>query len=67
MEKETRSEFLGRMLGTIVIEIGHQRFNASQGRKIEETCLKTIQERIDEIQPKKADPKYKKARYGKKS
>jgi hypothetical protein len=63
-EKISKAEALGKALGDVVMMIGHQRYNASQGRKTVETCLKRIQERIDEIQPKEADPTYKKARYG---
>ena len=30
-----------------------------------EVCIKILQKRIHEIQPKKAEPKYREARYGK--
>ena len=60
----TRQEKLGIMFADAVIEAAHQTYNAPRGRKIVETCIKRLQERIEEIQPKKAKPSYKQARYG---
>jgi len=65
MGKETRVDTFGISLADIVIEAAHLTYNASRGKRIVEVCIKRLQERIHEIQPKKADPKYKKARYGK--
>jgi hypothetical protein len=41
-------------------------YNAPRGIKIVQSCIKRLQERIGEIQPKKATLTYKIARYGKK-
>lgn len=67
MEKISNAEELGIAQADVVMKYAHMMYNAGRGRKIVETCIKILQERIDEIQPKKADPKYKKARYGKNS
>ena len=64
VKKVTRQEALGIMLADGIIEMAHQMYNALRGRAIIEACIKRLLERIDEIQPKKADPKYKAARYG---
>jgi len=48
------------------MEAAHQTYNAGRGKKIVNACIERLQERIHELQPKKATPKYKKARYGKK-
>lgn len=65
MKKETRIEVLGISLADVIIEAMHLTYNAQRGKRIVEICIKRLQARIDEIQPKAADPKYKKARYGK--
>jgi hypothetical protein len=67
MKKETRVDAFGISLADVVIETAHLMYNASRGRKIIEVCIKRLQERIDEIRPKKAKPEYKEARYGKNS
>lgn len=64
MEKETRIDAFGLSLADVIIEAAHLTYNASRGKRIVEICIKRLQERISEIQPKKANPKYKKARYG---
>lgn len=66
MKKSTRQESLGIMFADSVIEAAHQTYNASRGKVIIRACIVRLKERIDEIQPKKADPKYKEARYRKK-
>jgi len=60
----TRQEKLGKMFADAVMEAAHQTYNAPRGRKIIRTCIDILKERIDEIQPKKAEPNYRKARYG---
>jgi len=65
MRKGTRVDAFGISLADVVIEAAHMTYNASRGRKIVEICIKRLQERIGEIKPKKADPDYKRARYGK--
>jgi hypothetical protein len=67
LKKKTRGKLLGVMFADVVIEAAHQRYNAYQGKVIVEACIRRLKERISEIQPKKADPKYKEARYGKKN
>ena len=67
MEKITRQEFLGIMFADGIIESPHLMYNAHRGRAIIEACIKRLEERKDEIQFKKADPKYKEARYGSKN
>jgi len=64
--KTSRAEMFGNMLADMVMEAAHITYNAPRGVKIVEACIKRLRERIGEIQPKKADPKYKKARYGEK-
>ncbi|KKP80190.1 MAG: hypothetical protein A2271_03830 [Candidatus Moranbacteria bacterium RIFOXYA12_FULL_35_19] len=63
-KKTTRQEQLGIMLADSIIEVAHQTYNASRGKAIIEACIKRLQERMPEIQPKKATLQYKKARYG---
>lgn len=64
MEKGSRMDAFGLSLADVIIEAAHLTYNASRGKRIVEICIKRLQERINEIQPKKADPKYKKAKYG---
>ncbi len=66
MKKPTRDSQLGIMFADAVMGAAHQRYNARGGKAIVESCIARLQERIGEIQPKKADPKYKEARYGRK-
>jgi hypothetical protein len=65
-EKETRAVALGRLLADVAMESAHLTYNAQRGMKIIKACIERLQERIDEIQPKKATPEYKEARYGQK-
>jgi hypothetical protein len=67
LKKTTRQKSLGIMFADSIIEAAHQTYNASRGRTIIESCIRRLHDRIGEIQPKKADPKYKEARYGKKT
>ena len=62
----TRGEKFGKMLADTVIEAAHLTYNAPRGKQIVETCIRILQERLDEIQPQKADTAYKEARYGNK-
>jgi hypothetical protein len=64
MEKGSRVDAFGLSLADVIIEAAHLTYNASRGKRIVKICIKRLQERINEIQPKKADPEYKKARYG---
>lgn len=66
MKESTRQELLGIMFADGIIEAAHQTYKASRGKAIIKACIKRLQERSGEIQPKKADPNYKEARYGKK-
>lgn len=61
--KISRQESLGILFADSIIEAAHQTYNAQRGRAIVESCVKRLQERINELQPKPADPAYKKARY----
>jgi hypothetical protein len=63
-EKKSRAEIAGIMLDDAVMEVAHLTYNAPRGAKMIASCIARLQERIGEIQPKKADPKYKEARYG---
>lgn len=65
MTKETRVDAFGISLANVVMEAAHLTYNAYRGKRIVEVCIKILQERIHEIQPKKAEPKYEEARYGK--
>ncbi len=64
MKKTARAELFGIALADIVIEAAHLTYNAPRGIKIVNSCIKQLQKRIKEIQPKKAKPEYKKSRYG---
>ena len=64
MKRITRQKSLGIMLADSIIEVAHQMYNASRGKAVIEACIERLQERISEIKPKKATPKYKEARYG---
>ena len=63
-KKISEAEELGIDQANVIMKYAHKMYNAKRGRKIVEVCIKVLQERIGEIQPKEADPKYKKARYG---
>jgi hypothetical protein len=47
------------------MEAAHQTYNADRGREMILACIKRLQSRIHELQPKLATPEYKEARYGK--
>jgi|GEM_PF-3025561 len=64
MKKRSRATALGIALADVVIETAHMTYNAPRGKKIVEACIRRLKERIIELQPKKANPTYKKARYG---
>lgn len=64
MEKNTRIEAFGKALADVIIDSAHLTCNAPRGRKIVEVCIERLRERINELKSKKADSKYKKARYG---
>jgi len=66
MSKLSRAEEDGIALADVVMRFAHRTYNAPRGRKIVQTCISRLTGRIDEIQPKKATPAYKKARYRKK-
>lgn len=66
MKRPTRQDALGIMFADSIIEAAHQTYNAPRGRAIVEACIRRLQEKLPEIQPRKASPDYKKARYGKK-
>lgn len=66
MKKMSNAEDLGIAQADVVMKYAHMMYNAGRGKTIVETCIKILQKRINEIQPKEADPKYKKSRYGKK-
>lgn len=59
-----RPEVLGKMFADAIIETAHLMYNARRGKKIIQACINRLIERLDEIQPKPANPKYKEARYG---
>jgi hypothetical protein len=63
--KKTRTYEFAKNLAYIVIDAGELTQDASISRFVIAECVKILRERVDEIQPKKADPKYKKLRYGK--
>lgn len=65
-EEPTKAEILGRSFADTIILSAHMAYNAPRGVAIVKACIARLQERIGEIQPKKADPAYKKARYDKK-
>lgn len=63
-KKMTRMEAFGKSLAGVVMEAAHLTYNASRGQAIVKACIKELQKRISEIQPRKANPAYKKSRYG---
>ena len=66
MKDKSRAEKLGILLADSIMEVAHLTYNAPRGKKIVETCINRLQERLNEIKPIPANPKYKEARYGKK-
>ena len=62
--KKSRAEKLGIMLADSIMEVAHLTYNAPRGKKIVQTCINRLQERLGEIKPVPATPEYKKARYG---
>ena len=67
LKEKSRAEIAGEMQADAIMEVAHLTYNAARGRRMVETCIKKLQKRISELQPKEADPKYKEARYGKKT
>lgn len=65
-KKKSEAEVFGEMLADVVMKAAHLTYNAPRGKKIVETCIRILQERISEIKSKEATPEYKQARYGKK-
>lgn len=65
-KEQSRPEKLGIQFADSIIETAHLTYNAGRGKNIVKSCIKRLRERIDEIQPKTATPKYKEARYEKK-
>jgi len=63
--KETVAEKCGKHLADSIMLVAHATYNAPRGRKMVLACFRRLQERLTEIQPKKADSAYRKARYGK--
>jgi hypothetical protein len=53
----------GRDFADVVMSSAHLTYNAPRGIKIVQSCIKRLQERIGEIQPKKASPEVLAARY----
>jgi hypothetical protein len=66
MISESLAVKLGRDFADVIMSSAHMTYNAPRGIKIVRSCIERLQERIDEIQPKKATLTYKIARYGKK-
>lgn len=66
MGKYTKAEALGKAIADVAMKSAHITYNAPRGTKVIEVCIQELQKRITEIQPKKADPSYKAARYGSK-
>jgi hypothetical protein len=64
VKKLNRAEQFGISLADVAIESAHLTYNAPRGVTIIKSCILRLQKRISEIQPKKANPKYKAARYG---
>lgn len=62
----TKAEILGKAFADAIILSAHMAYNAPRGVAIVKACIARLQERIGEIQPKKADPAYREARYGNK-
>jgi len=65
LKKLTRREKFGIQCADLLMEAAHQTYNVGRGRKMVEACIKRLQDRFNELQPKKATPEYLKARYGK--
>jgi hypothetical protein len=63
LNKLTRREKFGIQSADLLMEAAHQTYNAERGRKMVLACIKRLQTRIKELQPKKATPEYKEARY----
>lgn len=67
MGNVSRAKALGIAIADNLIETANLFYNAGRARIFIMVIIERLQERINELQPKKADPEYKKARYGKKS
>jgi len=66
MKNISRARAFGISQAGVVMEAAHLTYNAARGIAIVESCIKELQNRIHEIQPREAEPGYKKARYGSK-
>ncbi|MCR4284106.1 MAG: hypothetical protein NUV64_02180 [Parcubacteria group bacterium] len=64
-KKKTRAEKFGILQADAILEATHLTYNAQRGKQMIKACIKRLQERFSELQPKKAHPAYKEARYGK--
>ena len=64
-KKETRAEKFGILQADAILEATHLTYNARRGQQMVKACIKRLQERLPELQPKKAHPAYNEARYGK--
>ena len=62
--RATRAENFGEQMADAIMEAAHLTYNAARGRKMVNSCIDQLNNRIHELRPKKADPEYKKARYG---
>ena len=62
----SRPKALGIAIADNLIELANLFYNAGRARAFIKIIIERLLERIGEIQPKKADPEYFKARYGKK-
>ncbi len=62
----TIGEKWGREAADLIIDAAHLTFNAPRGKQMVLSCIKRLQERIDEIyERKKTEPKYDRDRHGK--
>jgi len=66
MARMTRKRVHGINTADVIMENAHMMYNAQTARGYVQAVIDQLQSRINELQPKKADPKYKKARYGEK-
>ena len=66
MKKQTQAEIFGKTMADAIIKAANLTFSAWRGKSMVNHTIKELQRRVNEIQPKKAEPSYKEARYGKK-
>jgi hypothetical protein len=62
-KKEDRAVSYGTKAADTVMEAAHLTYNAFRGQKMVRACIARLKQRLPEIQPKKATPTYRKARY----